>query len=82
MQLIDSLENASEGSVLPMLRSARLVLDHFALGGGGGGCKGSAVSSYHVDAIDVQVLPNFSSLFLLNKPTPPVLCLTLTDAIG
>ncbi|CAI9292192.1 unnamed protein product [Lactuca saligna] len=51
--LVDSLENASEGSVLPMLRSARLVLDLFALGGG---CKGSAVSSYDVNAIDVQMM--------------------------
>lgn len=47
--LVDSLENASEGSVLPMLRCARLVLDLFALGH-----KTSAVSSYHV--IDVQMM--------------------------
>ncbi|XP_024987092.1 uncharacterized protein LOC112522227 isoform X1 [Cynara cardunculus var. scolymus] len=47
--LVDSLENAGEGSVLPMLRSVRLVLDFFALGH-----KGSAVSS--CDGIDVQMM--------------------------
>ncbi|KAJ9556344.1 hypothetical protein OSB04_010958 [Centaurea solstitialis] len=47
--LVDSLENAGEGSVLPMLRSVRLVLDFFALG-----CKGSGVSS--CDGIDVQMM--------------------------
>ncbi|KAI7736958.1 hypothetical protein M8C21_026691 [Ambrosia artemisiifolia] len=40
--LVDSLENAGEGSVLPMLRSVRLVLDFFA------------VSS--CDGIDVQMM--------------------------
>ncbi|KAI3687012.1 hypothetical protein L1987_80702 [Smallanthus sonchifolius] len=43
--LVDSLENAGEGSVLPMLRSARLVLDIFA------------VSS--CDGIDVQMFASF-----------------------
>ncbi|KAL8244568.1 hypothetical protein R6Q59_010826 [Mikania micrantha] len=40
--LVDSLENAGEGSVLPMLRSVRLVLDIFA------------ISS--CDGIDVQMM--------------------------
>ncbi|GJX69126.1 hypothetical protein Tco_0304853 [Tanacetum coccineum] len=45
------LENAGEGSVLPMLRSVRLLLDRFALGH-----KGSGASSS--DGIDVQVTYN------------------------
>ncbi|GJR57300.1 tRNA/rRNA methyltransferase, SpoU family protein [Tanacetum coccineum] len=47
--LVDSLENAGEGSILPMLRSVRLVLDLFALGH-----KGSATSSS--DGIDFQMM--------------------------
>ncbi|PWA72733.1 tRNA/rRNA methyltransferase (SpoU) family protein [Artemisia annua] len=47
--LMESLENAGEGSVLPMLRSVRLVLDLFALAH-----KGSAVSSS--GGIDVQMM--------------------------
>ncbi|KAK9079991.1 hypothetical protein SSX86_001666 [Deinandra increscens subsp. villosa] len=39
--LVDSLENAGEGSVLPMLRSVRLVLDTFAVSS----CEGIGVQS-------------------------------------
>ncbi|KAM7494028.1 hypothetical protein LguiB_028637 [Lonicera macranthoides] len=49
--LVDSLENASEGSVMPMLRSIRLVLELFAFGR-----KGSIVSS--CDGVDAQMMWN------------------------
>ncbi|XP_071706129.1 uncharacterized protein [Rutidosis leptorrhynchoides] len=49
--LVESLENAGEGSVLPMLRSVRLVLDHFALGK-----KGPGVSSCDDTGISVQMM--------------------------
>ncbi|GKA42143.1 hypothetical protein Tco_0734803, partial [Tanacetum coccineum] len=59
-----SLENAGEGSVLPMLRSVRLLLDRFALGH-----KGSGASSS--DGIDVQCLlvsPNVEDIsFVMSK---------------
>ncbi|KAA8525977.1 hypothetical protein F0562_007922 [Nyssa sinensis] len=45
--LVDSLENAGEGSVLPMLRSVRLVLELFASGG-------ILISS--CDGVDVQMM--------------------------
>nr|XP_043612363.1 uncharacterized protein LOC122584195 isoform X2 [Erigeron canadensis] len=47
--LVDSLENAGEGSVLPMLRSVRLLLDLFALGG-----KDSTF--FLGDGIDIQMM--------------------------
>ncbi|XP_044477036.1 uncharacterized protein LOC123204445 isoform X2 [Mangifera indica] len=47
--LVDSLENAGEGSILPMLRSVRLTLDLFA-----SGMFGSVVSSYSV--VDSQMM--------------------------
>lgn len=48
--IICSLENAGEGSVLPMLRSVRLVLDIFAVSS----CEG----------IDVQVVQFLFSVLL------------------
>ncbi|XP_075102015.1 uncharacterized protein LOC107784157 isoform X3 [Nicotiana tabacum] len=47
--LVDSLENAGEASVLPMLRSVRLIMEQLALGR-----KGSMVSACH--GIDIQMM--------------------------
>ncbi|XP_060207448.1 uncharacterized protein LOC132635184 isoform X2 [Lycium barbarum] len=47
--LVDSLENAGEASVLPMLRSVRLIMELLALGR-----KGSMVSACH--GIDIQMM--------------------------
>ncbi|KAF3672281.1 hypothetical protein T459_00734 [Capsicum annuum] len=47
--LVDSLENAGDASVLPMLRSVRLIMELLALGR-----KGSMVSTCH--GIDIQMM--------------------------
>lgn len=47
--LVDSLENAGDASVLPMLRSVRLIMEQLALGR-----EGSMVSACH--GIDIQMM--------------------------